>query len=136
MLKVNENIVCYGGIVENEPYSENFHADINYSSIFTELIQAVGCVCEFYASDLYFELRDIEKCVQYLDTDILFIGIRKNGVDGNSFIQARIDKNSCSYEPNVYIKLYRLETKINDGTFFMELKRVTDFDVRKELLNE
>lgn len=133
MLKVNESIKCTGGITENSPYSDKFHADVNYSSIFTELIQAVGCLCEFYASDLYFELRDIEKCVNCLDTDVLFIGIRKNGVDGNDFISKRIDKNNINYSPNIYIKMYRLETKIEENCYIMELKRIFESDAIAEL---
>lgn len=133
MLKYNEKIVCRGQIAEKYPYSEEKYTLVNYSSIFSELIQAAGMGCEYYASDMFITLEYIKKAIDNLESITEYIGIRDSGVDGTNFIKCRIDKHGCDYTK--YIKLYKLETGIIDGDYIMTLYRIDEYDARNELLN-
>ena len=107
--------------------------DINASSIYSELIQAAGMGCEHFASDLLYDIRDIDSNVHSMEDGIFFIGIRTNGVDGNGFIKSRLDRKSCCYTPNAYIKLYRAEITVGGTSVTLTLERVTEYDVQKEM---
>lgn len=131
MLHYGQKIACEGQVYTNS-YNGEPTTNINYSDIFTELIQATGMTCEYYASDLYYTLTAIEKVVQNVKNDVLYIGIRDSGVDGNSFIKSRLE-NSSVYGTNNYIKMYRLEIKSYNDLQTMELLRVSELDVRNEL---
>ena len=131
MLHHGQKITCEGQVYTNS-YSEKSATNINYSDIFTELIQATGMTCEYYASDLYYTLTAIEKVVQNFENDVFYIGIRDSGVDGNTFIMSRLE-NSSLYGTNNYIKMYRLEIKSEYDLQTMELRRVSELDVRNEL---
>ena len=115
----------------SKPMTENAQINcINYSSIFSELIQAAS-VCEYFASDIFIDLKQIEKSINEAENKVYFIGYRNSGVDGNSFIKSRLSQNP-HYE---YIRLYRLEIKadIENDDITLELKRISEYDVRKEL---
>ena len=131
MLHYGKKITCEGQVYRSS-YNGKPTTNINYSDIFTELIQATGMTGEYYASDLYYTLTAIEKVVQNFENDVLYIGIRDSGVDGNTFIKSRLE-NSSTYGTNNYIKMYRLEIKSNNDSQTMELLRVSEYDVRKEL---
>ncbi len=118
--------------VSTSSYNGEPTTNIICSGIFTELIQAAGTTCEYYASDLYYTLTAIEKAVQNFENDVLYIGIRDRGVDGNSFVKSRLE-NSSTYGTNNYIKMYRLEIKSDNYLQTMELRRVSELDVRSEL---
>lgn len=131
MLHYGQKITCEGQVYTNS-YSGKPTTNINYSDIFTELIQATGMTCEYYASDLYYTLTAIEKAVQNFENDVLYVGIRDSGVDGNTFVKSRLE-NSSTYGTNNYIKMYRLEIKSYNDLQTMELLRVSEHDVRNEL---
>lgn len=131
MLHHGQKITCEGQVYTSS-YNGEPTTNINYSDIFTELIQAAGMTCEYYASDLYYTLTAIEKVVQNFENDVLYIGIRDSGVDGNTFIKSRLE-NSSTYGTNNYIKMYRLEIKSDNDLQTMELLRVSEQDVRSEL---
>ena len=123
-----------GQIVENYPYApeSEMHTNVNYSSIFTELIQAAG-LCEYYSSDIFYDLKAIEKSVEKLEDMVYYIGIRNNGVDGNSFVKSRLSQDKYGHE---YIRLYRLELCRGDSEYTMILKRMDSYDVYKELMEK
>lgn len=131
MLHYGQKITCEGQVYTNS-YNGKPTTNINYSDIFTELIQATGMTCEYYASDLYYTLTAIEKIIKNFESDVLYIGIRDSGVDGNSFVKSRLE-NSSVYGTNNYIKMYRLEIKSYNDLQTMELLRVSEHDVRNEL---
>lgn len=134
MLHIGDKITCDGQVYPDYYAYGKLTHNMNYSDIFTELIQAAGLGCERYASDLFYDLEYIKKTVDNLVNEVMFIGIRANGVDGTDFIRNRIDKKNCNYEANCYIKLYRLEIKSTEKRITMELLRVDDYDAHKELV--
>ena len=69
--------------------------NINISGILTRLIQNVGRFCEHYASDLLYDLAQVDAFLQPYDITsdnrwVLVFGIRENGVDGALFTSSRI----------------------------------------------
>lgn len=113
-------------------YNGKLATNINFSDIFTELIQAAGMGCEYYASDMFYELAEIHKSIQNFDSKVFYIGIRDSGVDGNTFVKSRLE-NSSTYGTNNYIKMYRCEVKTDEVSQIIELSRTSEYDVRKEL---
>lgn len=110
--------------------------NLNISGIFSELIQAAGMGCENYASDLFYDLTAIFSAIQFAEEKVFYIGIRTNGVDGESFIRNRLDRNSCNYSPNCYLKLYRLSVSVENEEMTVLLERISEYDARKALVKE
>lgn len=131
MLHNGEKITVEGQVY-TDSYNVELTTNINYSDIFTELIQAAGMGCEYYASDMFYELAEIHKTIQSLDNKVFYIGIRDSGVDGTMYIRSRLE-NSSVYGSNNYIKMYRCEVKTNETSQIVELLRTSEYDVRKEL---
>lgn len=131
MLSYGNKIIARGSIC-----SYTGKVDINYSSIFSELIQAAGMGCELYASDMFIELANIKRAIDEAENYVRFIGVRSLGVDGNAFITSRLDRKSCNYEPGAYIKLYRLEIAVNGEEMEMTLIRVNTYEAARELVKE
>ena len=104
---------------------------LNYSSIFSELIHA-AIVCEYFASDVFIDLQTIEKVIKEAENRVFYLGYRNSGVDGNLFVKSRLEGNRY-YE---YIRLYRLEISVDDEYISAELKRVSEYDAYKELIEE
>ena len=104
---------------------------LNYSPIFSELIHA-AIVCEYYASDVFIDLQSIEKAIKEAENRVFYLGYRDSGVDGNTFVKSRLSQNR-NYE---YIRLYKLEISVDDGYITAELKRVSNYDARRELCDD
>lgn len=105
--------------------------NLNFSSIFSELITAAS-VCEYYASDVFYDLQSIEKSINNAENAVFYLGYRASGVDGKSFVRSRLAEN----EFYRYIKLYRLEISVSDDDITVELKRVDEYTAYKELCKE
>lgn len=131
MLSFGNKITAEGSICT---YTGKF--DINYAFIFTELIQAAGMGCEWFASDLFYELESIKRAIDNAENYTRFIGIRTHGVDGDTFIASRLNRKGCNYEPAAYIKLYKLEIAVNGNKMEMTLTRVDTYDAARELVKE
>lgn len=131
MLHHGQKITCEGQVYRSS-YNGEPTTNINYSDIFTELIQAAGMTCEYYASDMFYDLTEIHKTIQSLDNKVFYIGIRDSGVDGNTFVKSRLE-NSSTYGNDNYIKLYRCEVKTDETSQTVELLRTSEYDVRNEL---
>lgn len=115
--------------INSKPITEKAQIGcLNYSSIFSELIHAAS-VCEYYASDIFIDLKSIEKSINEAENKVYYIGYRDYGVDGNTFIASRLRENS-RYE---YIRLYRLEISVDSGYITVELKRTSNYDICREL---
>lgn len=113
----------------SKPITEKAQIDcLNYSSIFTELIHAAG-VCEYYASDLFIDLKQIECSITGAENKVYFLGFRDSGVDGNTFVKSRLSQNP-HYK---YIRLYRLEISSDGEYITVELKRISEYIAEKEL---
>lgn len=104
---------------------------LNYSSIFSELIHAAS-VCEYYASDVFIDLQSIEKAIKEAENYVFYLGFRNSGVDGNSYVESQLSENRY-YK---YIRLYRLEISSDGEYITVELKRIDEYDARKELCEE
>ena len=120
------------GQVYRSSYNGELTTNINFSDIFTELIQAAGMGCEYYASDMFYDLAEIHRTIQNLDSKVFYIGIRDSGVDGTLYIRSRLE-NASVYGTNNYLKLYRCEVKTSETSQTVELLRTSEYDVRKEL---
>lgn len=96
------------------------YIEINWSSIFTKLIQVAGRFCERYASDLYFYLKELDlNFHDYKEDNFLILGFRESGVDSNENVIRNYNDN-CYY----YRAIYVVEcTKKEDNTIFLELMR-------------
>lgn len=128
----NGQKITVEGQVYRSSYNGELTTNINFSDIFTELIQAAGTGCEYYASDMFYDLMEIHKTIQNLDSKVFYIGIRDSGVDGTMYIKSKLE-NSSVYGTNNYIKLYRCEVKTDETSQTVELLRTSEYDVRKEL---
>ena len=110
--------------------------NLNISGIFSELIQAAGMGCERYASDLFYDLTAINHAIKLAEERVFYIGIRTNGVDGESFIRSRLNRDSCNYEPNCYLKLYRISISVENGRITVILERINEYEAERELVIE
>ena len=130
MLGINQKITAHGC---RASYGKAA-IDINASDIISELIKAAGTLCECYASDLVYELDKINGNINDGCDDVLYIGVRSYGVDGNTFVKSRLTKGGCNYAPHDYIRLYRLNMCNGyDGLYTMELERISTYTAEKEI---
>ena len=107
---------------------------LNISGIFSELIQAAGMGCENFASDLFYDLEAIYNAIVFATEKIFYIGIRTDGVDEENFIRNRLNRNSCNYSPNCYLKLYRLSVSVENEEMTVLLERISEYDAKKALI--
>lgn len=110
--------------------------NLNISGIFSELIQAAGMGCENYASDLFYDLTAINNAIKSVEEKVFYIGIRTNGVDGESFIRSRLNRNGCNYSPNCYLKLYRVSVSVENEEMTVLLERISEYDAKNALVKE
>lgn len=118
--------------INSKPITEKAQiGNLNYSSIFSELIHSAS-VCEYYASDVFIDLKRIECAITGAENRVFYLGYRSSGVDGTTFVKSRLSENKY-YE---YIRLYRLEISSDGEYITVELKRVSTYDAHKELCEE
>lgn len=69
---------------------------VNLSDLFTALIRDAAR-CNSYSSDVYYDLCTIEREIKDYragqDFTPIFVGFRRHGVDGNSFILSRLEND-------------------------------------------
>lgn len=93
---------CFKKVVEGR--TVNGRTEINMSDVYSVLIKEAA-KCNYYASDLIYDIREIEERLKSFDTgneecfEPILIGFRKMGVDGNSFVLPRVTEASkgCAY---------------------------------------
>lgn len=90
-------------ILEDSGYSYDIldkkKVAVNYTNIQSFLIKEAGNLCDYYASDLLFNLKEVDELLHQTKTDFherIAFGFRKFGVDGNKFTLSRLSR------PNVY----------------------------------
>lgn len=87
--------------------------EINMSSISTKLIQETGRFCERFADDLFIDIDRLKYLGQSMDTvknevaAYVAFGIRRDGVDSNSYIALRIRDGGAYKAYNVINDYYR-----------------------------
>lgn len=81
---------------------------VNLSDMFTRLIRDAAR-CSSYSSDVFYSLTEIDNAVRnyrnFAEFEPIFIGFRRHGVDGNSFILSRIEGNPYNVHRE-YFALY------------------------------
>lgn len=103
-----------GKEIKTEGYVYQGKTEINMSSIYTKLIQEAGRYCDFYASDLLFDIDKIHKIIQSGESETVYIGFRDSGVDGNEFISVR-EPSAIDSE---YHAIYRVEIKQTEDEYY------------------
>ena len=83
---------------------------VNISDIMTRLIKDAAR-CNSYSSDVFYSLQKIDETVRnyrnFAEVEPIFIGFRRHGVDGNSFVMCRIGDNPYNAYRE-YFALYSL----------------------------
>ena len=100
MLKVE----CIGDII-------NGKASISLSPIFCFLIKEVGTKVKYFQSDLFIDMKNIEKAVENLENLDYYLGLRESGVDGKMLINIR--KKHPEFYGN-YINIYKVVIEVDE----------------------
>ena len=103
-----------GKEIKTEGYVYQGKTEINMSSIYTKLIQEAGRYCDFYASDLLFDIDKIHQIIQSGESGTVYIGFRDSGVDGNQYISVK-EPSAISSE---YHAIYRVEIKQTEDDYY------------------
>lgn len=114
--------------------AEGSIGSINTYCISDEIIRNTGRFCDNYLSDCIITINHMtdlcQEPVSKDTSDILCFGLRKNGVDSNSYIQNRIEekyRTHSKYDVNEWIELYYRRI------FAVKITRKTDNSVTCEL---
>ena len=95
---------------------------VNLSDMFTRLIRDAAR-CNSYSSDVFYSLTEIDEKIRNYHGKALsgaaqfepiFIGFRRHGVDGNSFILSRIEGNPYNVHRE-YFALYSVAIEQKDA---------------------
>lgn len=119
-------------ITETGSYSQNLKKyNVNLSSIATFLIQNVGRFCEHYASDFLITWNDVTQALKTEKQnfrELIFFGIRKSGVDHDSYILSNLETHHhlAGYIEQYYRKIFAVEIRAEDGYVWVTLKDVTN----------
>lgn len=103
----------------------NGEFNINYSSILTRLIQSAGRFCIHHASDLFIDWKNLDDQLHerdFVGGKYLF-GMRKDGVDGESYIIRNAENGRSLY--NYYMEMFMLEITVDDDQITMMLGEVS-----------
>ena len=103
-----------GKEIKTEGYVYQGKTEINMSSIYTKLIQEAGRYCDFYASDLLFDIDKIHELIQSGESEAVYIGFRDSGVDGNQYISVK-EPSAIDSE---YHAIYRVEIKQTEDDYY------------------
>ena len=103
-----------GKEIKTEGYVYQGKTEINMSSIYTKLIQEAGRYCDFYASDLLFDIDKIHELIQSGESGTVYIGFRDSGVDGNQYISVK-EPSEIGSE---YHAIYRVEIKQTEDDYY------------------
>jgi hypothetical protein len=104
-------VLCNGGFTVNPA---NFH------HLFTYVMKALCEHCEYYQADILADVDTIRKMIANpADIDGIetkFIGIRKNGVDGNAYMEIKLN-DPATYGANPYDAVFMFEINGNGDGF-------------------
>ena len=102
---------------------------INISSEMSFLIKEAGRVCESFASDIFYDLKELhrdlvdEPVLSQQDDYLWIVGIRESGCDGKTFISIRLADMTA--ERN-YRKLYAIRVTHIEGHWYKIAMRSVD----------
>lgn len=112
-----DDLLVSGTILEASGYSYDMldrkKVAVNYTNIQSFLIKEAGSLCDCYASDLLFNLKEVDELLHQTETDFherVAFGFRKSGVDSNKFTLSRLSQpNMYGSITNEYRALYVLD---------------------------
>lgn len=112
-----DDLLVSGTILEASGYSYDMidrkKVAVNYTNIQSFLIKEAGNLCDYYASDLLFNLKEVDELLHQTEADFhkrIAFGFRKSGVDGNKFTLSRLSQpNMYGSITNEYRALYVLD---------------------------
>lgn len=112
-----DDFLVSGTILEASGYSYDMidrkKVAVNYTNIQSFLIKEAGSLCDCYASDLLFNLKEVDELLHQTETDFherVAFGFRKSGVDSNKFTLSRLSQpNMYGFITNEYRALYVLD---------------------------
>ena len=81
--------------------------NLQFYAITDKLIEATGRFCEHFGSDLLIDINSIKTAMLNDDDGLYYIGIRKNGVDHNSYVFLNLKDKT--YASEYYRALYAVE---------------------------
>ena len=116
-------------LVEVAPYSQEKKLSCNMSAIFSEFIKQAAR-CNRYNSDVIYDIQTINAAMEVWNNEknLFAIGFRRDGVDGNSYIQSHLE-NDCRNIWDIhkyYFALYFVEVKEDPEGFESFRKVVCD----------
>lgn len=96
----------------------NGHTEAGMDAVYTAFIKEAA-KCSYYASDLFYSLKEIDKRLETFDLDNeecfkpILVGIRKSGVDGTDYVTIRSMEASmsCAYAicyPADYLSVFAI----------------------------
>lgn len=95
--------------------------EINMSSIYSKLIQEAGRYCDRFASDLLYDIQNIEHHLEAQKSETLYIGFRRYGVDSNAYITTKIPQELDS----TYRVIYSVKIDFEPDEYYSAKVQVT-----------
>lgn len=112
-------------------YRDGRGLDINYSDVFCQLIRDAARTNRFQ-SDVYYSLKQIDETTkdfspEYIP-DPIWIGFRKDGVDGTAYVEVSCDDNKLYRSlSSRYFMLYSVSFRIAETEYgeryYMDLNK-------------
>ena len=94
-----------------------FVTSSDFAKLFRNVMQSLVDHCKHYPSDILYDIESIRNFLRNPD-DVdgrreFYIGIRENGVDGETFIKSRLETAGKWYGENPYKAIYHLVVDCN-----------------------
>lgn len=105
-------IVAKGNLIK-EFCGVGIKADINMSDIYSFLIKEVGTKVTHYASDLFYDLKEIDDTINHISNKptTILIGLREMGVDSTWMITHKMEHFDV-YNVD-YIVIYKIVFEVD-----------------------
>jgi hypothetical protein len=112
-LDINDKTKKYCRYIESNGQLINGYCSLNFSEIFTELIQSAGRFCECYASDMFYLLEMLESDIRKFKENKKYIfGLRDTGVDANDEVIGMMNDNIYYYRAVYIVKLSKTDSDL------------------------
>lgn len=105
-------------------HSNDCISSINTSDITTKCIQEAGRWCERYASDIIISWDEVREHIEehiksskMFETNIIVLGFRKSGVDGNNGVYNQMHSHLNGSISDYYSKIYAIKIEDEIDTY-------------------
>lgn len=90
--------------------------------IFDRLLDETGKYCQRYKTDIITEIMHLKECMKTDNDGLWFFGIRKNGVDGNSYIHLSIKQHEINrYEAIFAVEFHKHWHGLSEGNEYITI---------------